>query len=180
MTPDVGPNVVDAVATTAVSWRSLAFAPALRVVARLRTRPRGPYSGCPSSCLVNSSGHPSLVTLAFEVPAPERRFVVISCRSTPSRRIAPLLGLAFAASHPMFLHVSTPTTLERAALARGCQSPGLVPSSWFHSTSTAFSTRGFQRYCTPVPDEVRLVSPPHPLRRTDRLRPRRIIGCRTS
>jgi hypothetical protein len=42
----------------------------------------------------------------------------------------------------------------------GCQPSDPVPPAWSRTTSTASSTRWLRGYCTPIPDEVRYVSPP--------------------
>jgi len=59
----------------------------------------------------------------------------------------------------------------------GYQPSSHVPSSWFHTTATGFSTHRARGYCTPIPDEVRRVSVTkhtlsHPIA-TRRWRPRR-------
>jgi len=52
---------------------------------------------------------------------------------------------------------------RRDPSADRCHTTGLVPPTWFLTTSTVFSALQARVYCNPMPDEVRHVSRSHPL-----------------
>jgi hypothetical protein len=97
------------------------------------------------------------------VPARCRADATASSPSPRLRRARSRAGSAFA--DPSSLGI-VPHRVPLLRRARGCPLHGLVasadrvvepprppvPSSWFRTTSTAFSIRGFRACCSPVPD----------------------------
>jgi len=63
---------------------------------------------------------------------------------------------------PLIRHPRPASTPSDVAIAFGKSVPpdSLVPSSWFRTTSTAFSAEEFRACCIPVPEGVRRVSLP--------------------
>ena len=135
------------------------FAPASSAVAGRWYFPAS--SSTLGRCRPGPRGFPVSVALPEEIDPRDLRFVfralAASLEPATTRRTGPRApplmvfpALCLSAVCRLCVH-SRRSTVKRCPSVRWFHPPTLVPSSWFLTTSTAFSTQGLRVCCTPLP-----------------------------